>query len=114
MLAGTVASYEPNIPDFAQCRVLDDISRLEPVTELQDLIDLAFHCAEIVEDVDEIERLLDGISRLADQRPSDFQDRVDPADSPHEQERLRLQRSGDSFSRCRRDHAGSRADLGHG
>ncbi|KLI62992.1 DUF6493 family protein [Aurantiacibacter marinus] len=72
------ASYTPDIRSFAECSVLGEANRLEPVKDLQELIDLAFHCAEIVDDVDEIERLLDGISRFADQRPADFQDRVNP------------------------------------
>ncbi|GMN03826.1 DUF6493 family protein [Erythrobacter sp. MTPC3] len=76
--AEIIAAYRPDTRDFAQWTVLDDAARIAPVKDLQELIDLAFHCAEIVEDVDEIERLIDGISRLADQRPADFRDRVDP------------------------------------
>ncbi|KEO88642.1 hypothetical protein EH31_16940 [Erythrobacter longus] len=83
--------YVPDTREFAQCSVLDGSNRIEPVEDLQELIDLAFHCAEIVEDVDEVERLLDGISRLADQRPADFQDRVAPLIH-------RMQKGGTSYN----------------
>lgn len=86
-----VPLYVPDMREFAQCSVLDDSNRIEPVNDLQELLDLALHCAEIVEDVDEVERLLDGISRLADQRPADFQDRVAPL--VH-----RMQKGGTSYS----------------
>ena len=89
--AGQVSLYVPDTKEFAQCSVLDASNRIEPIHDLQELIDLAFHCAEIVEDVDEVERLLDGISRLADQRPADFQDRVAPLIH-------RMQKGGTSYN----------------
>ncbi len=57
---------------------LSSESRIEPITQLDDLIDL---CARVIEDssqTDENEQVLDGISRLCDQRPDDFAERTGP------------------------------------
>jgi len=71
-------AYQAKDLTFLTSRVLSDETRLNPVATLDELIDLAFHCVEVVDHADEIERLLDGLSRMADQRPADFHERVDP------------------------------------
>ena len=57
---------------------LDPDRRIKPIEELDDLID-AF--AQVLEDPDnptDVERVLDGVSRLCDQRPDDFAARTGP------------------------------------
>jgi hypothetical protein len=57
---------------------LNAADRLNPVSNLDELIDL---CARVVEDeslVDDAEQAMDGLSRLCDQRPDDFHQRVGP------------------------------------
>ena len=75
---GDMEAYEPDRRLFAEWSVLGDETRITPVASLEELIDLALHCVEVVGNADEVERLIDGISRFADERPSDFYDRVKP------------------------------------
>lgn len=56
-------------------RLRDSIA---PVTSLDELIDACAAALEQLETPEELERLLDGISRLCDQRPADFQARTSP------------------------------------
>lgn len=71
-------TYEPLSEDLLANRVLFEEDRIEPITTLDELIDAAFHAVEVVDGPDEIERIIDGISRLADKRPADFDQRVAP------------------------------------
>jgi hypothetical protein len=67
---------------------LDPARRLEPISDLDDLIDrcillvdrveLAYLAADGAEPVEEVDHCLDAISRLCDQRPADFQRRTAP------------------------------------
>ncbi len=61
-----------------------DIPRLDPhraiipLATLDDLIDAAAAALESPDDNDAFERVLDGVSRLCDQRPADFEQRTGP------------------------------------
>ncbi|MBS0204847.1 MAG: hypothetical protein JSS49_18220 [Planctomycetes bacterium] len=57
---------------------LDAARRIPPVETLDELIDLAAQVIEQSDDADQNERLLEGISRLCDQRPADFDKRTGP------------------------------------
>jgi len=57
---------------------LDPDTRIKPIEELDDLIDVFAHVLEEPDDPMEVERVLDGISRLCDQRPGDFVARTGP------------------------------------
>lgn len=57
---------------------LDPARALAPVMQLDDLLDLAGRVLETPNNPDDIERVLDGISRLCDQRPEDFARRTGP------------------------------------
>ncbi len=79
--AEQIASPEPYTPidgDILAHKVLIEEQRIDPIVDLDELIDTALHCVEVVNSPDEVERLIDGISRLADQRPEDFDKRVAP------------------------------------
>ncbi len=55
---------------------LNPDTELKPVTELKNLIDL---CAEVLDEpwrIDDVELVLDGISRLCSHVPADFEDQV--------------------------------------
>lgn len=70
--AATTASSPPAATRTAPSRALG------PVTTLDDLIDFAARVLETPDSPDDIERVLDGISRLCDQRPPDFERRTGP------------------------------------
>ncbi len=72
------ASYAPQTCAILESRVLFEENRIQPITDLDDLIDTILRCLEYVDTPDHIERIIDGISRLADQRPPDFERRIAP------------------------------------
>ena len=59
-----------------------DIPRLrsdQRITPIEDLDELIEVCSRVIEDdslVDDVERTIDGVSRLCDQKPDDFEQRV--------------------------------------
>lgn len=55
----------------------DPESRVNPIADLDELISAVATFVEKVDDVIELERILDGISRLHREKPSDFDKRVD-------------------------------------
>jgi hypothetical protein len=57
---------------------LDPSRAIIPITTLDELLDRAAAVLEAPDDPNEIERVLDGICRLCDQRPPDFERRVGP------------------------------------
>jgi hypothetical protein len=72
------AAYEPISEDITAHQILFDEDALTPITSVDDLIQSVFHAVEIVDSPDEVERIIDGISRLAAEIPDDFQERVAP------------------------------------
>lgn len=62
--------------DTAHIPRLDPSKRTVPLADLDELIDCAARIMEEPGDPDEIERMLDGICRLCDQRPADFEKRT--------------------------------------
>src|SRR5262249_34129451 len=57
---------------------LDPARRLDPIDDLDTLVEL---CSRLIEDsrpADEVDRCVDAISRLCDQRPADFAKRTAP------------------------------------
>ena len=76
-LSGTTA------PSPLQFKTMDVpvLTGLRPVTAIEtvdELIDATAHALEEVDGPDEVERIIDGISRLCDQRPADFEARTGP------------------------------------
>ena len=57
---------------------LDPAAALEPIQTLDEWIDACAHFLEVPDDIDEGERVLDGISRLCEERPADFDRRIGP------------------------------------
>lgn len=66
--------------DFAamQVPVLSGLEPVVPIASLEELIDAVAHGIEKVDAAIEVERILDGIGRLCDQKPADFERRVAP------------------------------------
>ncbi|MBX2822659.1 MAG: hypothetical protein KTR29_23380 [Rhodothermaceae bacterium] len=58
--------------DILETAVLSNVQPLPPIQSLDELIDCISHAVEVVDSADEIERLLDGLSRFCDQKPEDF------------------------------------------
>lgn len=72
------ASYTPKPCALMDASVLDDADRITPITDLDTLIAAILRALEYVDSPDDIERIIDGISRLTDQRPADFDRRIAP------------------------------------
>ncbi|MCC2668283.1 MAG: hypothetical protein K0Q72_754 [Armatimonadetes bacterium] len=77
-----IAAGELSAPpvDLRDSRIprLDPDARLRPVEDLDELIELLSMLLENHGPPDEIERALDGLTRLADERPADFDQRTAP------------------------------------
>jgi hypothetical protein len=77
------AANEERLPSPAEFDLLDAplLSATEPIVPIQsvdELFDAVAHAIEVLESADEMERILDGISRLCDQEPADFHLRAAP------------------------------------
>lgn len=71
------ATRETDIPrELFNC--IDPARAIQPITSLDDLIHTTAALLEEPANPTEIERVLDGISRLCDQRPPDFEQRTGP------------------------------------
>jgi hypothetical protein len=58
--------------------VLTSCEPIVPIETVDQLLDVVAHALEELDSGDELERILDGISRLCDQRPADFDHRAQP------------------------------------
>ena len=65
-----------------------------PITDLDELIAIFSQILEVASNADDVERVLDGVSRLCDRQPIDFEARTGPL-------RLRAGRRGQALSHCR-------------
>ena len=63
--------------EVRDARVLTGVERIEPITDVDELIDVVAHAMETIDNADEFERIMDGISRLCDQKPDNFEARTD-------------------------------------
>jgi len=68
----------PIAPNILQHSILPTLEPIHSIVDLDDLISTVSHAVEIVDDPELVERVIDGISRLCDQRPKDFNDKVAP------------------------------------
>jgi len=78
LLRGETSAIPPVALEFGRYPILDPAARIAPVETLDELIDV---CAAVLENLgpsDEIERMLDGMSRLCGARPDDFERRTAP------------------------------------
>ncbi len=64
--------------NISEVPLLTGLQKIEPIETIDELIDAVAHAVEIVDSADEVERILDGISRLCDQKPDDFEKRTEP------------------------------------
>lgn len=71
-LAGTAVWKPLEVP------VLTGLEPIVPIETLDELFDTVAHALEKVDHGDDVERIIDGISRLCDQRPTDFERRAAP------------------------------------
>lgn len=58
--------------------VLGSLEPIVPIQSMDELFDAVEHAIETIEQGDELERIVDGISRLCDQRPDHFERRAKP------------------------------------
>jgi hypothetical protein len=96
---GTV-DLAPLTFDGTEVPRLDPDRAITPITDLDDLLDLVGRLLHRVEDADEFERALDGISRLCDQRPADFAARTAPLHRRAEQDTNTFIGAGPSGEIC--------------
>lgn len=69
--------YRP-IADISDRMILRPEDAIAPIETIEALIEAILHAIEVVETPDEVERIIDAISRLAGPRPPDFDGRVAP------------------------------------
>ncbi len=70
--------YQPISPNILQHEMLPSSTPLTPIAGIDELIATLSHAVETVDSPDEVERIVDGISRLCDDRPNDFDTKVAP------------------------------------
>ena len=70
--------YASIVPNIVQQDILQYQEPIEPIKDLDELIASISHAVESVDSPDDVERILDGISRLCNERPVDFRERVAP------------------------------------
>jgi hypothetical protein len=64
--------------DLLDVPILSGLEPIQPITTVEELIESVAHAVEVVDSPDEVERILDGISRLCDQKPADFERLTEP------------------------------------
>ena len=74
----TTITYQPISPDILQQKILPSLSPIEPIADIDELITTLSHAVETVDSPDEVERIIDGISRFCADKPDDFDARVSP------------------------------------
>ncbi len=70
--------YQPIAPNILQYDILPSVTPVAPVADIDELIAALSHAVETVDSPDEVERIVDGISRLCADRANDFDTRVAP------------------------------------
>lgn len=70
--------HAPTTWTLLDAPLLTRLQRIQPIETVDELFDAVAHALEQVDSGDEVERILDGISRLCDQRPGDFEQRAQP------------------------------------
>ena len=59
-------------PDPAVCPVLSSVDPIEPIQTVDELIDAVAHLFQVIEQPEEVERVIDAVMRLGGQTTSDF------------------------------------------
>src|SRR5579872_725391 len=72
------ASYEPLSGAPCDRCVLSAAEEIEPIASVDGLIDAILHAIEVVDSPEDVERIVDAISRLAHERADDFTARAAP------------------------------------
>jgi hypothetical protein len=58
--------------------ILSTLEPIPPIANVDELISAVSHAVEVVDSPDDVERILDGISRLCGEKPNDFKNKVAP------------------------------------
>lgn len=75
----TTSAHVPALEfDGTEIPRLDPDKKIQPIQDLDELIDCFAAVLENPDQIDDVERVLDGVSRLCDQRPDNFAVRVGP------------------------------------
>lgn len=64
--------------EMTEVPVLTGLAPIVPIATADELLDAVAHAVEEIDSADELERILDGISRLCGERPADFEHRAAP------------------------------------
>ncbi len=73
-----IPDYRPISGDLNEQKVLFPEDALVPIGSADELIDAIAHALEVVDSPDEVERIIDAISRFAHDRPADLEARAAP------------------------------------
>lgn len=78
MMSGDALVYQTISENILDHEILPVTDPLEPIETVEELVQLVSHTTERMEDPDEVERILDGISRLCGQRDAEFPKLTEP------------------------------------
>jgi hypothetical protein len=70
--------YKPLVNDISQQSVLPYVEEIVAIQDVEELIAALSHAVEVVDSPDEVERIIDAMSRLCDNKPDNFDDLVNP------------------------------------
>lgn len=76
--AAAAPDYNPIPSDRIEAPILRSEDAIQPIDTVETLVEVVLHAIETVDSPDEVERIIDAISRLAGSRPTDFDARVAP------------------------------------
>ena len=74
----TIDEYAPLSSDITQLEVLPFVDKIVPIDNIEQLISALSHAVEVVDTPDDVERIIDAISRLCDNKPDNFEDLISP------------------------------------
>lgn len=69
---------EPLNYELITVPILSALKPIKPIVDIEELIDTVSHAVETIDSADELERILDGISRLCSIKPDNFETRTAP------------------------------------
>lgn len=64
--------------DITQLEVLPILDEITPIQDIDELISTLSHAVEVVDSPDDVERIIDAISRLCENKPDNFDELVSP------------------------------------
>ena len=78
ILVSKTNAYLPIDSNILNHQILPTVDPISPITDLDELIAAILHAVEVVDTPDDVDRILDGISRFCSEKPADFSQKIAP------------------------------------